>query len=224
MTKLALATDERATDHWESVKRFDSAEGNVAKFVYEKLDRATSKPAVVEAVLYRYPTYAERTVICCSTQSGCPMGCRFCGAGDYFMRSLQAEEIVDQVKHAVAQTHTDPADIKRLQIMFMSMGEPALNQPNVVQAIRMLNTLYPHARLLLSSSGPDVPYDDIFAVSREVETVGLQFSIHESTDEARDKLIPFKKKMNLRQIAETGEKWFLATGRKPFFNLLRRPA
>lgn len=218
MTKLSQATDISATRQWEVVKRFDSAEGNVAKFVYEKLDRPTSKPAVVEAVLYKYPTYAERTVICCSTQSGCPMGCRFCGAGDYFMRSLEADEIVDQVEHAIRQTHTDPANIMRLQIMFMSMGEPALNQPNVAQAIRTLHNLYPNARLLLSSSAPDVSYDPIFAVSKEVETVGLQFSIHESTDAARDLLIPFKKKMNLKQIAATGEKWFLATGRKPFFN------
>ncbi len=218
MTKLTQATNTARTRQWESVQRFDSAEGNVAKFVYEKLEPETGKPAVVEAVLYKYPTYAERTVICCSTQSGCPMGCRFCGAGDYFMRSLDSDEIVDQVEHAIAQTHTNPDDIKRLQIMFMSMGEPALNQTNVAQAIRTLNTLYPKARLLLSSSAPDVPYDEIFAVSRAVDSVGLQFSIHESTDEARDLLIPFKKKMNLKKIAATGEAWFHATGRKPFFN------
>ena len=212
MTKLSLATDVSATQEWLVVKRFDSAEGNVAKFVFEK------NAAVVEAVLYKYPTYEERTVICCSTQSGCPMGCRFCGAGDYFMRSLTSDEIVDQVAHAIKQTGTDPESIYRLQIMFMSMGEPALNQPNVVQAIRQLHQLYPHARLLLSSSAPDVPYDEIFAVSKEIDTVGLQFSLHESTDEARDILIPFKKKKNLRQIAETGKQWHEATGRKPFFN------
>jgi 23S rRNA (adenine2503-C2)-methyltransferase len=218
MTKLSLATDISSSKHWESIKRFDSAEGNVAKFVYEKSAMAGEKPAVVEAVLYKYPTYEERTVICCSTQSGCPMGCRFCGAGDYFMRSLDANEIVAQVEHAIAQTHTDAKNIKRLQIMFMSMGEPALNQKSVAQAIRQLHQLYPHATLLLSTSGPDVPYDDIFAVSQEIDKVGLQFSIHESTDAARDLLIPFKKKMNLEQIAVMGSQWSEATGRKPFFN------
>jgi hypothetical protein len=35
---------------------------------------------------------------------------------------------------------------------------------------------------------------------------------------ARDKLIPFKAKLTLAQIADQGERWFYATGRQPFFN------
>lgn len=75
------------------VTRFDSSDANVSKYVFD-FDNA-----VAEAVLYKYPTYEARTVICCSTQSGCPVGCRFCGAGDSFVRSLTAEEIVAQVDH-----------------------------------------------------------------------------------------------------------------------------
>ena len=69
------------TPTWSDVRRIDDAAQNVAKFVFTRDD------AVAEAVLYRYPTYEDRTVICCSTQSGCPMGCRFCGAGDHFVRT-----------------------------------------------------------------------------------------------------------------------------------------
>ena len=57
------------------VKRIDSSDENVSKYVFDFGN------AVAEAVLYKYPTFEERTVICCSTQSGCPVGCRFCGAG-----------------------------------------------------------------------------------------------------------------------------------------------
>lgn len=146
------------------------------------------------------------------------MGCRFCGAGDYFVRSLSADEIVDQAVYAVAETGVAPDSIDKFQIMFMSMGEPALNQKNLANAIRRLHTLYPSARLLISTSAPDVSYEDIFSVSKEISTVGLQFSVHESTDEARAKLIPFSKKMTLQKIADTGLSWFSATGRKPFFN------
>jgi 23S rRNA (adenine2503-C2)-methyltransferase len=64
---------------WSDIKRIEDGDQNVTKFVFSGGD------AVAEAVLYRYPTYAERTVICISTQSGCPVGCRFCGAGDYFV-------------------------------------------------------------------------------------------------------------------------------------------
>ena len=78
---------------WKDVKEIQSSDENVSKFVF------TKDNGVAEAVLYKYPTYEERTVICCSTQSGCPIGCRFCGAGDNFIRSFKADEIVNQTIH-----------------------------------------------------------------------------------------------------------------------------
>jgi 23S rRNA (adenine2503-C2)-methyltransferase len=48
--------------------------------------------------------------------------------------------------------------------------------------------------------------------------IGLQFSVHESTDDARNMLVPFKAKLTLAEIAAQGEKWAAATGRQPFFN------
>lgn len=200
---------------WDTVRRFDSAEGNVAKFVYE--DKG-DKPAIVESVLYKYPTYEDRTVICCSAQSGCPMGCRFCGTGNFFVRNLKANEIVEQVDHSLEETGVDPKEIKKLQVMFMSMGEPALNQDGICGAIEQLHDKYPNAKLLISTSAPDVDYSKIFEVSKKIDAVGLQFSVHESTDEARNELIPFKKKMTLEQIAQKGEEWYHLTGRKPYFN------
>jgi adenine C2-methylase RlmN of 23S rRNA A2503 and tRNA A37 len=94
--------------------------------------------------------------------------------------------------------------MKRLQIMFMSMGEPMLNLKALTQAIRLLYLLYPNAALLISTSGPDVDYGPLVALAQEVPTVGLQFSVHESTDEARNLLIPFKKKLTLDQIRQSG--------------------
>jgi 23S rRNA (adenine2503-C2)-methyltransferase len=94
--------------------------------------------AVAESVLYKYPDYATRTVICCSTQSGCPVGCRFCGAGDNFVRSLTADEIVAQVEHSIEQVGIQASEMKRLQIMFMSMGEPLLNLKGLIPALREL--------------------------------------------------------------------------------------
>lgn len=196
---------------WPTIKTVKSSDENVMKYVFEK------DSAVAEAVLYKYPTYEERTVICCSTQSGCPIGCRFCGSGDYFVRSLTAEEIVDQPRKLLEDTGVDPAKIGRLQIMFMSMGEPMLNK-KLEQAIETLYELYPNAALLVSTSAPDVDYSWMMELSKRVPTVGLQFSVHESTDEARNALIPFKKKLNLADIAARGEEWHRATGRRPFFN------
>jgi len=197
--------------HWDKVERFDDHAERVTKFVFTKAD------AVVETVLYRYPTYDERTVICHSVMSGCPMGCRFCGTGDYFIRNLSADEIFEQVQYALDQTGVNPNDMKRLQLMSMSMGEPALNK-NLEAAYDMMHANWPNAALLISSSGPDVSYDWIIEMAKRIPTVGLQFSVHESSDEARNKLIPFKKKLNLQQIADIGLRFQRETGRRPFFN------
>jgi len=197
---------------WDDTKVIDSSDENVSKYVFTKGN------AVAEAVLYKYPTYEERTVICCSTQSGCPVGCRFCGAGDYFVRSLTAEEIVSQPLALLHHRGIDGANVKRMQIMFMSMGEPMLNYGALSSAMKMLHALYPSAALLISSSGPKVSYDRLFEDSVDVPTIGLQFSVHESTDEARNKLIPFEHKLTLAEIADVGNRWHAKTGRKPFFN------
>ena len=53
------------------VTRLLSKDENVKKFIFKKED------AIAEAVLYKYPTYKDRTVICCSVQSGCAVGCTF---------------------------------------------------------------------------------------------------------------------------------------------------
>lgn len=206
------------TKHWDKIKVINSSDENVKKYVF------TNANAVAEAVLYKYPTYAERTVICCSTQSGCPVGCRFCGAGDKFVRSLTCDEIVAQPKHLLEQTGIDADKIKKLQIMFMSMGEPLLNWKELASALGKLYADYPKARLLISTSAPKAfkQWQELREVSKWIDTIGLQFSVHESTDEARKKLIP-SPTMTLEEISEQGCLWYNATGRKPFFNYCVHP-
>ena len=200
------------TDLWNKTRCIPSSDENVFKYVFEKDN------AVAEAVLYKYPTFEARTVVCCSTQSGCPIGCRFCGAGDSFVRSLTTDEIVSQTEHLFAHKNIDASQVDRMQIMFMSMGEPLLNLKELNPAIRRLNLLYPKAALLISTSAPRVDYQPVIDISQEVDKVGLQFSVHESTNEARNALIPFKQKLTLEEIAEQGERWAYAVGRQPFFN------
>lgn len=200
---------------WNDVKKLSSENPNVWKYVFTKED------AVAESVLYKYPTFEERTVICCSTQSGCPVGCRFCGAGDSFVRSLTTEEIVYQPRYLMNDAWITPNEVKRMQIMFMSMGEPMLNTKALFPALLTLYTDYPKAALLISTIGPSLrhgEWDALEQLSVEVPTIGLQFSIHESADDRRDKLIPFRSKMSLREISDVGDEWYSATGRRPFFN------
>lgn len=196
-------------------KVFESSEGNVFKYVF------TWDDAVAEAVLYKYGDFYERTVICCSTQSGCPVGCKFCGTGNKFIRNLNAKEIVDQVIDVLSDKNI--CDVskrgKRFQIMFMSMGEPMLNWNNVESAIRLLHDLFPEAELLLSTIAPCTDdYGRLIALSKEIDKIGLQFSIHKAYDDERDKLIPYKNKLSLREIRDLGLLWWKETGRHPYLN------
>jgi 23S rRNA (adenine2503-C2)-methyltransferase len=203
------------TQHWENVKAIQSSDDNVRKYVFTN---EGERGAVAEAVLYKYPTYNDRTVVCCSTQSGCPVGCRFCGTGEFFIRSLTGDEIVAQVQHLFEDQQIDHTQVDRMQIMFMSMGEPLLNKQGLIDALRRLHALYPRAALLISTSAPAIDYSWVRGISNEIPTIGLQFSVHESTNEARDKLVPFKAKLTLEQIAMEGYSWWVTTGRQPFFN------
>jgi 23S rRNA (adenine2503-C2)-methyltransferase len=195
--------------------RIDGVDTRVTKYVFEFSD------AIAEAVLYRYPTYEERTVICCSTQCGCPIGCTFCGTGANFIRSLTSTEIYKQVFAILENQKIDATKINRFQIMFMSMGEPFLNLQEVITACEKLHTVFPLAELLISTSAPRISrkrWDEFLLTSQKISQIGLQFSVHESTDEARGKLIPFQGKMSLMEISKAGKEWFDCTGRPVFFN------
>lgn len=196
------------------VKILESSDTRVKKLIF------TSENAVAEAVLYKYPEYKDRTVICCSVQSGCAVGCTFCGTGKQFIRNLTSDEIVFQVLKCLEITDCDTSDIQKLQIMFMSMGEPFHNYPNLESAIRKLNSLYPNASLLVSTSAPrrNISAKHSFInLAKEIDKIGLQFSVHESTDENRRKLIPTPT-LDLQEIKYWGGEFLKNTGRRPFFN------
>ncbi len=199
---------------WSKVKELKSSDSDVKKYIFEKDD------AIAEAVLYKYGTFESRTVMCISTQTGCPMGCTFCGTGKFFGRNLTSLEIVSQVKHMISENDIEPSEVKKMQIMVMSMGEPILNIQCVSDAFHIFNKIAPHADLLISSAAPktDRGWSCLLELATLIPKVGLQFSVHESTDAARDQIMPMKAKLSLEEIAIMGIMFFKTTGRKPYFN------
>lgn len=195
---------------------FEDIDQNVWKYVFH------FQGAVAEAVLYRYNTFEERTVLCVSVQSGCPVGCIFCGTGKKFIRNLTSDEIVSQVKHILKDKNIEDINSKsaKFQIMFMSMGEPFLNYDQVRNAIISLNVFYPNAQLLISTIGPSKEGEmrDFITLSRRIKNIGLQFSIHASIDLERDLIIPYKNKLNLNTLRDYGVEWWHQTNRKVYLN------
>lgn len=197
-------------------KVFESSEGNVWKYVF------TTEDMVAETVLYRYNDFYERTVICCSTMSGCPVGCTFCGTGNKFIHNLTSDEIVGQILTVLNDKGIEDINEKgkRFQIMFMSMGEPLLNWDEVEIVIEVLHEKFPNAELLLSTIAPNKPevWKRVIDISKKIDKVGLQFSVHKSIDSERDVLIPYKNKLTLNEIRDIGIIWWKETGRHPYLN------
>ena len=197
-------------------KKFIGSNDNVIKYVF------TGEDYVLESVLYKYPEYMERTVICCSVMSGCPVGCTFCGTGNKFIKNIESNLIVKQINTVLEDVDIRDRmhECKKFQIMFMSMGEPLLNWDSVEIAIKELNRLYPNAQLLLSTIAPNKPenFKRLIQLAEEIDKVGLQFSVHKSTDEARNKLIPYSNKYSLKQIRDIGILFYARTGRKAYCN------
>jgi len=197
-------------------KVFESSEGNVSKYVF------TTEKFVLESVLYKYESFAKRTVICCSIQSGCPVGCIFCGTGNKFIQNVDSDTIVKQIELVLKDKNIENVNsmCEKFQIMFMSMGEPMLNWKELKIALYKLNVLYPNAQLLISTIGVnnDEVFNDLIKISSEIDKIGLQFSIHKSNDVERNKLIPYKNKYSLREIRDRGMFWNKMTGRPVYLN------
>ncbi|HVP31488.1 MAG TPA: 23S rRNA (adenine(2503)-C(2))-methyltransferase RlmN [Myxococcota bacterium] len=137
----------------------------------------------------------DRTTLCISTQVGCPLACSFCATGALgFTRNLSTAEIVDQL----ARMRELLGEERRVtNVVFMGMGEPLLNLPNVLRAISLL--LHPKGygfagrRVTVSTAGV-VPR---LRTLLEAAPVNLAVSLHATTDALRDELVPLNRRFPL---------------------------
>ena len=140
----------------------------------------------VEAVVM---WYEKRTTLCVSTQVGCPLDCTFCEtATGRYGRNLTGGEILDQIcalKRDAGLLH------KKVNVVFMGMGEPLLNYDGLVGAIRTLNDPLGlnlgTKRITVSTSG--FP-DRIRRLADEDVSCSLALSLNATTDEQRRELMP----------------------------------
>ena len=168
--------------------------------------------ALVEAVLI---PEEERTTLCVSTQVGCPLACSFCATGALgFTRNLEAAEIIDQV---LRMREMLPADRSITNVVFMGMGEPLLNLPNLIAAVETL--LHPKAlamaprRVTVSTAGvaPKI------ATLLEAVPVNLAVSLHAATDALRDTLVPLNRHFPLGVLMQTLRELPQISRRHPVF-------
>jgi len=154
--------------------------------------------ARVEAVLI---PEEDRTTLCISTQVGCPLACSFCATGFLgFTRNLTTAEIVDQL---CRMREALPEGRRITNVVFMGMGEPLLNLPNVLEAARIL--LHPKAfslaprRVTVSTAGIASKIPELM---RQV-SVNLAVSLHATTDRVRDELVPINRRFPIAELMAT---------------------
>jgi 23S rRNA (adenine2503-C2)-methyltransferase len=157
----------------------------------------------------------DRTTLCISTQVGCPLACSFCATGALgFERNLSTAEIVDQLVRMRAVL--DPGR-RVTNVVFMGMGEPLLNLPAVLRAVRIL--MHPKGfnftgrRITVSTAGVVPRLRELLAAA----PVNLAVSLHATTDEVRDVLVPLNRRFPLRALMAELRSLEQVTPRRPVF-------
>ncbi len=136
---------------------------------------------------------------CISTQVGCAMACAFCLTGKMGLgRHLGAGEIAGQVRvlaHGTGLAGTP------FNIVLMGMGEPLHNYDATMKALRILaddQGLAVHPRRVTLSTVGLVPA--IERLAGEALMPNIAISLHATTDDQRNALVPINRKYNLAAL------------------------
>lgn len=167
---------------------------------------------IVESVLIPTKT---RTTACVSSQVGCSLDCNFCATARLKrMRNLTPGEIYDQVV-AIDNESKLYYDRPLSNIVFMGMGEPLMNYPNVMKAIDMITSneglgMSPK-RITVSTSGVSKM---IKKMADEAVKFNLAVSLHSAIEATRNEIMPFTKNFPLTELRESLEYWYAKTKSK----------
>ncbi|MGV8151693.1 MAG: radical SAM protein [Candidatus Nanoarchaeia archaeon] len=158
----------------------------------------------------------QRWMIGISTMSGCPVGCKFCAAGARFIGNLTGEEMLQQIEFVLELNKEFlPQEAQEFRILMTRMGEPALNYKEVCKAIKLIKEKYPYAQIAISTIGMrNKALKEWLKLSQEYKEIHMQFSIHSTSQDYRNWLIPIKNKLNFKEIKEFGQKWMKVPNNK----------
>src|SRR3954452_9369631 len=160
----------------------------------------------VEDVVMRYRD--GRRSLCVSSQSGCPLTCKFCATGSMkFGRNLTASEILDQVLHF---RRIEPVD----HLVYMGRGEPMMNVGAVLESARRLPDVgITHRRTTISTVGW-LPGLETFAQCGM--PLRLAFSLHAPDEELRSRIMPVNDRYPVADVLAACRAHFEATNRTVF--------
>jgi len=181
------------------------AKDGTKKFLYELRDGN-----IIEGVLMSY-SYGK--TLCVSTQVGCRMGCAFCASGiGGLVRNLSAGEILGQL---IAVNRLEGGGRAITNVVLMGSGEPLDNFDNVMKFLELATAEFgiSQRNISLSTSGIVPKIEELgkrFAVT-------LTISLHATTDEIREGIMPVNKKYKIGELISAAREYFELTGRRVIF-------
>ena len=213
MTNLSVALQEKLAANFSliplKIMKEQVSRDGTRKYLWELADGELME----SVLLFHEGDYTrKRTTLCLSTQVGCPMGCGFCATGKLgFKRNLTAGEIVSQVLDLTAQ-------FKINNLVYMGMGEPLLNLPDVLKSIKLLNHKEGQnigiRRVTISTCGL-VPQIEQLALS-ELDFV-LAISLHAPNNELRNQIMPVNRQYPLAELMGVCRHYIAKTGKRITF-------
>jgi len=146
--------------------------------------------------------HQERYTVCISSQVGCKVGCAFClTAESGFVRDVTAGEIVEQVR--MIKKDNDIAANRRVNLVYMGMGEPLDNFSEVVKSVRIFSepegmAIATH-RQTISTSGLSTKIEKLGKLELGIN---LAISLHAVDDKLRQELMPINRSYNIKSIID----------------------
>ncbi len=195
----------------EVVSRQISVDGTRKWLLRLPPDARTGARHEVEMVYIPEP---DRGTLCISSQVGCTLNCTFCHTGTQrWVRNLTTGEIVGQIllarddlgdwPDALKNDPEPPASGRYItNIVFMGMGEPLYNFENVKSAVEIIadneGISLSRRRITLSTAGvvPEIP-----RAGAEMGVM-LAISLHATTDEVRNRLVPLNRKYPISELMQ----------------------
>jgi 23S rRNA (adenine2503-C2)-methyltransferase len=158
---------------------------------------------------------AKRLTVCVSSQVGCAMNCDFCATGKGgFTRNLQAHEIIDQIL-----TVQGDFGQRVSHVVFMGMGEPLLNLPEVIAAVKSVNQDIGIGQRAITISTVGLP-NKIRELAEHKLQVTFAVSLHAPNQELRTQLIPSASHYPLSQLLAECREYVKITGRRISFEYI----
>ncbi|MEW6456359.1 MAG: 23S rRNA (adenine(2503)-C(2))-methyltransferase RlmN [Acidobacteriota bacterium] len=141
----------------------------------------------------------NRNTFCISTQVGCKIGCDFCLTGKMgFKRDLNVDEIISQI--LILLREVDRKE-KRINIVFMGMGEPLDNLENLKKSLDLITnaegiSISPR-RITVSTSGLIHGIDEILKLRKSPK---IAISLNTFDEKIRSKIMPINKKYSINDL------------------------